>query len=77
MPQRCIIPGCFGEANRSVFRVPKNIDRREEWLKAIRDVFPNLDVGENFYVCEKHFKEADFTAYIIDKSGKIIQKVSL
>ncbi|CAG9786628.1 unnamed protein product [Diatraea saccharalis] len=50
MPQRCIIPGCFGEANRSVFRVPKNIDRRKEWLKAIRDVFPNLDVGENFYV---------------------------
>ncbi|XP_044732671.1 uncharacterized protein LOC123295396 isoform X2 [Chrysoperla carnea] len=77
MPQRCIIPSCFGEKKRSVFRVPKNIGRREKWLKAVRDVYPNLNVGKNFRVCEKHFRKTDFTSYIADGSGIIVQEVAV
>ncbi|XP_015110100.1 uncharacterized protein LOC107036574 isoform X1 [Diachasma alloeum] len=77
MAPRCKIPGCCGETNRTVFQVPKDVDRRENWLKAIHQVFPNLHIDGKFHVCEKHFRKTDFNSCIVDKSGRIIQEDSL
>ena len=75
MVRHCISPDCCGDKNRTLFRVPKDIIRRQMWFRAVRDAYPNLDVGEKFCVCKKHFRKADYTPYIFDKSGNIVQEV--
>ena len=59
MPRRCCVPGCssnYGVKNDvTVFRFPKDLDRRKEWSNAIHraDFIPN----NSSVVCELHFRK--------------------
>ena len=57
MVRKCCVTGCRGnydEQNKvRVFRLPKDQDEREQWLKVIpRDNTPD---HPNTVVCERHF----------------------
>ena len=58
MPNKCGVVNCKGNYNESnkcrVFKLPKVPKEKEQWLNAIP---PRKDIviGDNFYICEKHW----------------------
>ena len=66
MPRKCSIIGCRGNYNKrkgetddnkvSVFRFPKDTQRRAEWLRKIPQGNLHLDeITDDMVICEKHF----------------------
>jgi hypothetical protein len=72
MPSRCCVPGCNSnydsalkttQNNRgmSIFKFPKNEERKQAWLKAIpRDDFTP---SSSSVVCQLHFHSTDIVRY--------------
>ncbi|XP_066590702.1 uncharacterized protein [Prorops nasuta] len=72
----CCYPNCKRDKNqiRSLFKVPKNSERRNEWRLAMG----YTSLCNNNYVCELHFKEDDilrsYKTLMPDGSYNIIEK---
>ncbi|XP_050422343.1 uncharacterized protein LOC126834459 [Adelges cooleyi] len=63
MPKFCAVPNCRTNRNknqlRSVFKVPKCINRRNAWESALG----NIKLNNYQHICEKHFSPGDIVRY--------------
>ena len=66
MPNKCSVSGCNtnflkhiseGGEQVPVYRFPKDIERRKEWVKALPNKLTLADVTNNMTVCAIHFPE--------------------
>lgn len=51
----CCVPKCSNSWKKgySMHRLPRNIERRQEWIKNIKKL--NIDQSENWFICEVGF----------------------
>ncbi|XP_015593444.1 uncharacterized protein LOC107266920 [Cephus cinctus] len=82
MTRKCIVSGCrsgyVSNKNKvSLFHVPKDIELRNQWLRALPK--GNIPITTSHLVCEKHFAACDIVRENVhkDATGKIILQVSL
>ena len=78
MPRKCSVIGCRGnyaarkgepaDVNKvSAFHFPKDVSRKEQWLRRIPQELRSDDITDDMVVCEKHFESRfvirDMTCY--------------
>ncbi|KAJ8673360.1 hypothetical protein QAD02_004622 [Eretmocerus hayati] len=81
MVYQCIVPGC--QSNKrltkriTVFRVPVDLELREQWRKIIG--LEDKGLKEPHRVCAKHFREEDVERFreYFDADGNCIHKIHL